>query len=59
MSPKITSPNTPSPDSKQTEEERLTQAIEAELTDEQLVQLAEGSSSWGAHCNQNPNCGGY
>lgn len=41
---------------KQTDEQRLTQDIEAELTDEQLTQLAEGSSSWGAHCNQGGSC---
>ncbi|NLS27994.1 hypothetical protein S2M10_29970 [Sphingomonas sp. S2M10] len=35
------------------EEERITSAIEQELTDDQLVQLAEGASSWGANCNQN------
>jgi len=32
-------------------EVELTEAIEKELTDEQLLQLAEGSSSWGAQCN--------
>lgn len=36
---------------KQDEETKLTAAMESELTDEQLLQLAEGSSSWGAHCN--------
>ena len=35
------------------EEARLTAAIEEELTDDQLVQLAEGASSWGANCNSN------
>lgn len=35
------------------EEERITSAIEQELTDDQLVQLAEGASSWGANCNKN------
>lgn len=34
------------------EEERITSAIEQELTDDQLVQLAEGASSWGANCNK-------
>ncbi len=38
---------------KQDEEARVTAAMEQELTDEQLVQLAEGASSWGAHCNEN------
>jgi len=36
---------------KQTQEAQLNSAMEAELTDEQLLQLAEGSSSWGANCN--------
>jgi hypothetical protein len=38
---------------KQERETELTTAMEAELTDEQLLQLAEGSSSWGANCNSN------
>jgi len=38
---------------KKDEEARLTSAMEQELTDEQLVQLAEGASSWGANCNSN------
>jgi acyl CoA:acetate/3-ketoacid CoA transferase beta subunit len=38
---------------KQQEEEHITAAMEQELTDEQLVQLAEGASSWGANCNSN------
>ncbi len=37
-------------------EETLNGSIEAELTDDQLVELAEGSSSWGAHCNSNSGC---
>jgi len=32
-------------------EEELTSAMEQELTDEQLLQMAEGSCSWGANCN--------
>ncbi len=32
-------------------EAQINSAMEAELTDEQLLQLAEGSSSWGANCN--------
>jgi hypothetical protein len=36
---------------KQQQEAELTASIESELTDEQLLQLAEGSSSWGANCN--------
>lgn len=43
-------------DAKQDHEEDLNRAIDAELTDEQLVQLAEGSSSWGAHCNSGSSC---
>jgi hypothetical protein len=38
---------------KHEQETRLTEAMEAELSDEQLLQLAEGSSSWGANCNSN------
>lgn len=38
---------------KQEKETQLTAAMESELTDEQLLQLAEGSSSWGANCNSN------
>jgi hypothetical protein len=38
------------------EEELLEQAMESELTDEQLHQLAEGASSWGANCNNNGPC---
>lgn len=37
---------------KTAEEERITGDIEQELSDDQLVQLAEGASSWGANCNQ-------
>ncbi len=37
-------------------EDALTNSIEFELTDDQLVELAEGSSSWGAHCNSNSGC---
>jgi hypothetical protein len=56
MTQKAPSPQTVPAKTKQAEEEQVTQAIEAELTDEQLTQLAEGSSSWGAHCNQNGSC---
>jgi hypothetical protein len=34
-------------------EDELVDAMEQELTDEQLLQMAEGSSSWGANCNSN------
>ncbi|MBB3033825.1 hypothetical protein [Alteriqipengyuania lutimaris] len=34
------------------EEERMNAAMEQELSDDQLVQLAEGASSWGANCNK-------
>jgi hypothetical protein len=37
---------------KKDEEARITSTMEQELTDEQLVQLAEGASSWGANCNK-------
>jgi hypothetical protein len=36
---------------KSAEEDRITTAIEQELSDDQLLQLAEGASSWGANCN--------
>ena len=39
-------------------EAKLTESIERELTDEQLVQLAEGDSSWGCNCDTNEGCGG-
>ena len=42
----------PQETAKTAEEDRITSAIEQELTDDQLVQLAEGASSWGANCNQ-------
>jgi hypothetical protein len=38
---------------KHEQEAQLNEAMEAELSDEQLLQLAEGSSSWGANCNSN------
>jgi hypothetical protein len=38
-------------DSKTKGEKEIVDAIEKELTDEQLLQMAEGSSSWGANCN--------
>jgi hypothetical protein len=41
--------NKPQVDNKR--EDELVEAIEQELTDEQLLQMAEGSSSWGANCN--------
>lgn len=34
------------------EEARIDQLIGEELTDEQLLQMAEGSCSWGANCNK-------
>jgi hypothetical protein len=36
-------------------EDELVDAMEQELTDEQLLQMAEGSSSWGANCNSSCN----
>src|SRR5688572_30805150 len=45
-------PETTPANAKDLEETRLTAAIEQELTDDQLVQLAEGASSWGANCNK-------
>jgi hypothetical protein len=40
-------------DPKSKRDHELVDAMEKELTDEQLLQMAEGSSSWGAHCNSN------
>jgi hypothetical protein len=31
--------------------EEVVDSIEGELTDEQLLQMAEGSCSWGANCH--------
>jgi hypothetical protein len=33
-------------------EDQIIDSIEDELTDEQLLQMAEGSCSWGANCNK-------
>lgn len=37
-------------DSRRLAEAALEQAMGEELTDEQLLQMAEGSCSWGANC---------
>ena len=34
------------------EEANIDLALGEELTDEQLLQMAEGSCSWGANCNK-------
>lgn len=34
------------------EQARIENALGEELTDEQLLQMAEGSCSWGANCNR-------
>jgi hypothetical protein len=34
------------------QEAPLTDSMEKELTDEQLLQLAEGSCTWGANCSK-------
>jgi hypothetical protein len=39
------------PEIKQQHDEQLMEAMGTELSDEQLQQLAEGSCSWGANCN--------
>lgn len=36
----------------QSEEANIDLALGEELTDEQLLQMAEGSCSWGANCNK-------
>ena len=43
-------------ETKREQEAQLTEAMEKELTDDQLEQLAEGSSSWGANCNSGSSC---
>lgn len=43
-------------DVKQIEEHELNQAMQAELSDEQLQQFAEGSCSWGASCTGGHTC---
>jgi len=48
----LENPETTTASVKKDEEARITSAMEQELTDEQLVQLAEGASSWGANCNK-------
>jgi hypothetical protein len=40
------------PNPKQAYEDEMVDSIEEELTDEQLLQMAEGSCSWGANCNK-------
>ena len=39
-------------DNNQTQTEQDTQSTEQELTDEQLLQMAEGSCTWGANCGK-------
>jgi hypothetical protein len=39
-------------DHKQAHEDEMVDSIEEELTDEQLLQMAEGSCSWGANCSK-------
>ncbi len=39
-------------ETKQMNEKELMEAMASELSDEQLQQLAEGMSSWGAGCNK-------
>tara|TARA_R110002050_G_scaffold152748_1_gene280223 strand:- start:388 stop:546 length:159 start_codon:yes stop_codon:yes gene_type:complete len=34
------------------EEAKIEEVLGEELTDEQLLQMAEGSCSWGANCNR-------
>lgn len=47
------------PEIRQKEEENLNALLDRELTDDQLLQFAEGSCSWGANCTELPceeNC---
>ncbi|HYO58567.1 hypothetical protein [Archangium sp.] len=37
---------------RQTNEQEPIQSVEQELTDEQLLQMAEGSCTWGANCGK-------
>ena len=39
-------------DIRREQEAPLTESMEKELTDEQLLQLAEGSCTWGANCSK-------
>lgn len=39
-------------DVERVEEANIGLALGEELTDEQLLQMAEGSCSWGANCNR-------
>lgn len=34
------------------DEAEIEELLDEELTDEQLLQMAEGSCSWGANCNR-------
>jgi hypothetical protein len=36
--------------------EAIEETMQADLSDEQLQQLAEGASSWGANCNKGGGC---
>ena len=38
------------------QEKQLASSMEAELTDDQLLQMAEGGCSWGASCNKQSTC---
>lgn len=42
----------PQGDFERVEEANIDLALGEELTDEQLLQMAEGSCSWGANCNK-------
>lgn len=44
--------SSPHGDVERAEEARIDLALDEELTDEQLLQMAEGSCSWGANCNK-------
>jgi hypothetical protein len=46
----------PNPGEVTSHEEQLTRAMEQELTDDQLLQMAEGGCSWGANCNKQQGC---
>jgi hypothetical protein len=38
------------------QEEQMARSMEQELTDDQLLQMAEGGCSWGASCNSQGGC---
>jgi hypothetical protein len=46
----------PSASERSAPEQELARSMEEELTDDQLLQMAEGGCSWGASCNKQGGC---